>query len=270
MVCGGRGRDRQPPALLLYDFFNVADLLLNFTGDLFILPFGFEMRFLEGVTDGLLHCAFRFMQGAFGFIFRAVFHGVSFVATRQLPTHKQVSGRRKLPAYVLRNARAALKRGVNLLSYFFAVAAGSANPVQAGASAPLNKGLGSPIWSALFVYASGLAGVLLVQLVLRQAWPKQFGGNNLPWWVWTGGILSIASTLTGLTLAQKMGSGVFTGLSLTASLLTSMVLVIFDGGGNEHVGIEVGFHKPACLRIRSSRSSRLACTMSKPGGTLPV
>jgi transporter family-2 protein len=114
---------------------------------------------------------------------------------------------------------------VNILSYIFAFLAGSASPVQAGASSQLNKGLASPIWSALFVYASGLAGVLLVQLVLRQAWPREkFAGSGLSWWVWTGGILSIASTLSGLTLAQKMGSGMFTGLSLTASLLTSIVL----------------------------------------------
>jgi bacterial/archaeal transporter family-2 protein len=114
---------------------------------------------------------------------------------------------------------------VNILSYILAFAAGSASPVQAGASSELNKGLASPIWSALFVYASGLAGVLLIQLVMRQAWPSQrLGGSGLPWWVWTGGIISIASTLSGLTLAQKMGSGMFTGLSLTASILTSIVL----------------------------------------------
>jgi bacterial/archaeal transporter family-2 protein len=64
----------------------------------------------------------------------------------------------------------------------------------------------------------------LFQLVVRQAWPPQFSGSDLPWWVWTGGILSIASTLTGLTLAQKMGSGLFTGISLTASPLTSILL----------------------------------------------
>jgi bacterial/archaeal transporter family-2 protein len=132
---------------------------------------------------------------------------------------------------------------VNILSYILAFTAGSASPVQAGASAQLNKGLVSPIWSALFVYASGLAGVLLIQLILHQAWPGQrFGSSRLPWWVWTGGILSIASTMSGLTLAQRMGSGMFTGLSLTASLLTSMVL--------DHFGL-MGFtrHPLSSLRV---------------------
>jgi transporter family-2 protein len=112
---------------------------------------------------------------------------------------------------------------VNILSYLFAIVAGSANPAQAGANAQLNKGLASPVWSALFVYASGLLGVLLLQMILRQAWPGgRFG--SIPWWAWVGGFLSIGSTMAGLMLAQKMGSGVFTGLSLTASLVTSIVL----------------------------------------------
>lgn len=112
---------------------------------------------------------------------------------------------------------------MTILSYLFAIAAGSANPVQSGANAQLNKGLANPIWSALFVYAIGLAGVVILQLILREAIPS-FTSDALPWWAWTGGLVSIGSTVAGLTLAQKMGSGVFTGLSLTASLLMSIVL----------------------------------------------
>jgi hypothetical protein len=43
---------------------------------------------------------------------------------------------------------------VNILSYMLALAAGSASPVQAGASSELNKDLAAPIWTALFVYAT--------------------------------------------------------------------------------------------------------------------
>ena len=133
---------------------------------------------------------------------------------------------------------------MNFLSYLFAIAAGSANPVQAGANAQLNKGLASPVWATLLVYAVGLAGVLVLQLILREATPA-FASARLPWWAWTGGLISIASTVAGLTLAQKMGSGVFTGLSLTASLLISIVL--------DHFGL-VGFkpHPASALRITGS------------------
>ena len=123
---------------------------------------------------------------------------------------------------------------MNILAYLFAVLAGALNPAQSGANAELNKNLASPIWSAAFVYASGLAGVLCTQLILRQSWPHAPAGGTIPWWAWTGGLLSIASTIAGLTLAQKMGAGVFTGLSLTASLVTSIFLDQFGLMGFKH------------------------------------
>ena len=122
---------------------------------------------------------------------------------------------------------------VNIVSYLLTIAAGAANPVQAGANAQLNKSLASPLWAALFVYVSGLAGVLIIQLVMRQAWPGNRLASGLPWWAWSGGLLSIASTLTGLTLAQKLGSGLFTGMTLTASMLMSITLDKFGLVGFE-------------------------------------
>lgn len=120
---------------------------------------------------------------------------------------------------------------MNILPYIFALAAGTANPVQAGANAQLNKSLASPVWSGLFVYASGFIGVLAVQLIVRQAWPGDRLARGLPWWAWTGGLLSIGSTVAGLTLAEKMGSVVFTGITLTASLVSSVVLDQFGLAG---------------------------------------
>jgi transporter family-2 protein len=122
---------------------------------------------------------------------------------------------------------------MNLLSYVIATLAGSASPIQAGASSQLNKDLASPLWAAVCVYASGLAGILLLQLILREAWPAQKLIAGVHWWAWTGGILSIALTMTGLTLAHKMGSGLYTGLTLTTSLLTSVLLDHFGLMGFE-------------------------------------
>ncbi len=132
---------------------------------------------------------------------------------------------------------------MSFLSYILVVLAGAANPAQAGANGQLNRGLASPIWSALFVYGSGVLGVLFLQLFVRQAWPAlRLANANVPWWAWVGGILSIVSTMVGLTLAQKMGSAVFTGLSLTASVLTSIAL--------DHFGL-LGFkqHSASLMRM---------------------
>jgi bacterial/archaeal transporter family-2 protein len=121
---------------------------------------------------------------------------------------------------------------MNILSYVAAFLAGAGSPIQAGASAQLNKGLASPVWAALFVYVSGLLGVMIMQLVVRTPFPlAQMRGGEIPWWAWSGGLLSIGLTVTGLTLAQKLGSGLYTGLTLTASLLTSIALDHFGLAG---------------------------------------
>jgi transporter family-2 protein len=118
------------------------------------------------------------------------------------------------------------------LNILIAIAAGAANPFQSGTNAQLNKQLQHPLWAGVVVYATGLAGLLLVQLFVREAFPSLSQASGVSRWAWLGGLISIASTMAGLLLAQKMGSGIFTGVSLTAGLLTSVAL--------DHFGL-VGF-----------------------------
>jgi transporter family-2 protein len=128
---------------------------------------------------------------------------------------------------------------VSWLQYVLAIAAGAANPVQAGANAQLRKSLEAPLYTAVIVYLSGLAGVLVIQLLLREALPSASRFASVSWWAWSGGLVSIASTIAGLTLAHRMGSGIFTGLSVTASLVISTAL--------DHFGL-IGFKEhPASM-----------------------
>ncbi len=110
------------------------------------------------------------------------------------------------------------------LLFLAAVASGISNPFQSGTNAQLNKQLGNPLWATVFVYASGLLGLLLAQLFARQAFPDSARLAGVSWWAWLGGLISVISTVAGLTLAQKLGSGVFTGASVTAALVTSLLL----------------------------------------------
>ncbi len=105
-----------------------------------------------------------------------------------------------------------------------ALAAGAANPFQSGTNAELNKQLNQPLWAGVIVYASGLLGVALLQAMLGHRFPSLAAVRSVPWWAWLGGLISVGSTLAGLTLAQKLGSGVFTGLSITAAIVTSVLL----------------------------------------------
>lgn len=115
-----------------------------------------------------------------------------------------------------------------------ALAAGAANPFQSGTNAELNKQLGQPVLTGIIVYASGLAALLLVQLLIHKPVPSQAQIHQVPWWAWLGGIISLASTLAGLAFAQKLGSGLFTGLTITASIVVSVAL--------DHFGL-IGFRQ---------------------------
>lgn len=113
-----------------------------------------------------------------------------------------------------------------LLAFFaflVAILAGAANPFQSTTNGQLNKQLGHPVWAGIAVYATGLTGMLLIQAFTRESLPAgRVGAVN--WWAWTGGLISILSTLAGLMLVQKLGAGIFTSLSVTASLVVSVLL----------------------------------------------
>lgn len=123
---------------------------------------------------------------------------------------------------------------MTFLAVLFAVAAGAANPFQSGTNSELNQQLGRPLWTAGWVYLTGLAGVLICELVMQQRVPVAARIASVPTWAWFGGIISILPTLAGLMLAQRLGAGIFTGITLTTSLAMSMAL--------DHFGL-IGFRQ---------------------------
>ncbi len=122
---------------------------------------------------------------------------------------------------------------MNLLFLVFAAFGGVCNTVQSGANAQLKKSLDQPFVATAVVYGTGLLGVLLVSLFAHTAKPDASKLAATPWWAWVGGTLSIVSTMAGLLLAKKLGSALFTSLSLTAALVTSVLLDHFGWVGFE-------------------------------------
>lgn len=46
----------------------------------------------------------------------------------------------------------------------------------------------------------------------------------MPWWAALGGLVGAVQVYAGLTLVQKVGAGPFVGLTVTAALISSLVL----------------------------------------------
>lgn len=129
------------------------------------------------------------------------------------------------------------------MEWFFFIAAlvgGVANPFQSGTNAQLNKELGKPLWATIFVYALGLAILLTIQVFARQSLPEA-KLSGVSWWAWLGAPVSLISTFVALSVAQKMGSGLFTAATVTASLITSILL--------DHFGL-LGFKQHAANPAR--------------------
>jgi hypothetical protein len=64
-------------------FLNLADCLLDFPAYLFTLAFGFQVGIVRHSSDFFLNFAFHFVKFAFGFVLRALPHGL-FLLYRDL------------------------------------------------------------------------------------------------------------------------------------------------------------------------------------------
>lgn len=128
------------------------------------------------------------------------------------------------------------------LAAVLAIVAGCLNTIQAGANTTLGKGLGQPILAALIVSAVNAVGYIAASLFVGIGLPDGGKVAALPWWAWIGGLLGASYVLAMVLFAEKLGAAVFTGLTVTAGLTTSVFL--------DHFGL-VGFqqHSAGVWRI---------------------
>lgn len=112
------------------------------------------------------------------------------------------------------------------MAYLIAVLAGILNMLQSGSNATLNEKLGvGPAVPALIVYAGGILSVLMLWPWLgKPLAPLAANAAGVPWWAWIGGLLGAVYVLTTLTVAKGMGAGAFTAVTLTAAIVTSLLL----------------------------------------------
>ena len=121
--------------------------------------------------------------------------------------------------------------------YLFAAVAGLLNAFQSGANASLKEALGQPFLAALIVLTVSAAGFLAVGLLGGQlAWPAPGHWGRVPWWGWIGGLLGASVLASHLFVAHQIGAGPYLGITVTAAVVTSLVL--------DHFGL-MGFEKHA-------------------------
>lgn len=101
---------------------------------------------------------------------------------------------------------------------------GILNTVQSGSNATLAKTLGQPMLAALFVTLANGALYLLITAFAGIGWPERQAFAAVPWWGWLGGIFGGIYVLASIFFAEKLGAGIFIGLTVTAGVATSIAM----------------------------------------------
>ena len=112
--------------------------------------------------------------------------------------------------------------------YVFVAVAGALTSVEAGSNAKLTKTLGdSPWWPSILFSLISLACLAIGTAVVMAIWGDRFPGDKMgavPWWAWTGGLISAIYIVSMLVAPGQLGSGLFTGLTVTAAVIASIAL----------------------------------------------
>ena len=93
------------------------------------------------------------------------------------------------------------------------------------------RSLGRPWLAALLVSLVTAGCFALSLLAIRPPLPEGHRLAAAPWWAWTGGLCGALYVTGTLFFAQKLGAGVFTGLTVTAGILASLVVDQFGWVG---------------------------------------
>ncbi|TPG56851.1 DMT family transporter [Roseomonas nepalensis] len=112
------------------------------------------------------------------------------------------------------------------MPYLLAVVAGVLNMLQSGSNATLHQKLESgPVVPALVVYLTGMLAVLAASPFIGRSAEGVLGrAGAVPWWGWIGGAMGAFYVVVTLTQAKGMGAGAFTAVTLTAAVVTSLLL----------------------------------------------
>jgi transporter family-2 protein len=113
---------------------------------------------------------------------------------------------------------------MNLLLMLAAIAAGITSALQSGSNQMMQKSLAAPLWSVAIISAITLMGALVLPLVVGEKAPSGALFAQVPWWAWIGGLFGLSFVVATVFVSSKLGAGLFVGLLVTASTVTSLLL----------------------------------------------
>ncbi|MBI4962825.1 MAG: DMT family transporter [Desulfomonile tiedjei] len=128
---------------------------------------------------------------------------------------------------------------MELFYLLLAAIAGACAPTQAGINSQLRILIEDPVLAALISFAVGTTGLLIYALVVRLPWPAMQTLVQLPWWLWSGGLLGAFIVAVTIVLVPKLGAATLMACMIAGQMVASLLL--------DHYGI-VGYSEhPASI-----------------------
>jgi bacterial/archaeal transporter family-2 protein len=112
-----------------------------------------------------------------------------------------------------------------------AILAGMGSALQSGSNQMLQKSLSAPLWTIVIVSVITLAAALPLPLLASEKVPQASMIAQAPWWAWAGGLFGLCFVLATVYASPRLGAGLFVGLIVTASTVTSLALDHFGWMG---------------------------------------
>jgi len=113
---------------------------------------------------------------------------------------------------------------VQWLLYLLTLVSGVLNPVQSGLTGTLEKALDRPLLVAVISLGGSFACALVGAVVTGQlGWPGSKAAGA-PWWAWLSGLVGFVVLAVRPYAAPKLGAASFTGITVVASVVFSVLL----------------------------------------------
>jgi transporter family-2 protein len=106
----------------------------------------------------------------------------------------------------------------------FIILGGALQTCGAAMNAQLNQSLANRWLASAVSFAVITAFFACLFAVFPSPLPSAGKLAAMPWWAPLGGLVGAVQVYAGLTLVNKVGAGPFTGVTVTAALITSLVV----------------------------------------------
>ena len=116
----------------------------------------------------------------------------------------------------------------------FIIVGGALQTCGAAMNGQLNKHMINPWLASAVSFALITFFFIAAFLLMPHPLPTADDITSMPWWAVIGGLVGAVQVYAGLTLVNKVGTGPFMGFTVTAALITSLIIDHFGWFRMDH------------------------------------